>query len=116
MIKKSTKNEVKEKVGCTGKQPMFTLTNLNMMHTGIYLDKVVVPQLNINNIRKYCLANLEPPHIRAFECLALVEEKMHMLVNAQNRREANHKKKENLVVSSPSSELFVSGKSNNATR
>lgn len=31
-----------------------------------------------NNLRQYCLANLEPPHIRAYEFLPLMGEKLHV--------------------------------------
>lgn len=45
-MKKSTRNEVIKKVECIVKQPVFTLTNLKMMHMGISLHKVVVALLN----------------------------------------------------------------------
>jgi len=75
-----TRQEDIKKNGCIVNQPDFSIINVRQMQMDLSLGRQEMPQLNLYHLSEYCLANLEPPHLGAFESIAFMEDKIQKFI------------------------------------
>jgi len=84
------------------------------MQLGLSLEKRETPQLNLGELLAHHLANLDTTHLRAFESLVSIENKLQKLVEENNVCSQKHQNKDDIpsIISSPSESSMSSGSLN----